>query len=69
MFYSSSDNKNKFDDYIEYIAYGVDSKKFYLLDPDMEIINSFDTLSELGEECGIEIDTTELKKNNFDFEV
>lgn len=41
--------------YIEYIAYGVDDKSFYLLDPDLEIITGpFDKIEDLYEEIGIQ---------------
>ena len=41
--------------YVEFIAYGVDDKKFYLLDPDYDIIEGpYDTIEELYNEIGIE---------------
>ena len=41
--------------YVEFTAYGVDDKKFYLLDPDYDVIEGpYDTIKELYNEIGIE---------------
>ena len=41
--------------YVEFTAYGVDDKKFYLLDPDYDVIEGpYDTIEELYNEIGIE---------------
>lgn len=49
------DNEIYSEKYIEFTAYGVDDKKFYLLDPDYEVIEGpYDTIKELYDEIGID---------------
>jgi hypothetical protein len=44
-----------YEKYIEYIVYGVDDNKFYLLDPSYEVsVGPCDSLDELYDICGFE---------------
>lgn len=41
---------DEYPEYIEYLAYGVDDEKFYLLDPDFEVVmGPFDSREELDD--------------------
>lgn len=54
---SQMDLETHYEKYIEYIVYGVDDKKFYLLDPSYEVsVGPCDSLDELYDMCGFEGD-------------